>query len=114
ETRLRCEPVTLMVAVSDTRGVQRAELKVNDQDLAVNAGTDHPTYGRGMHATLPDAQLAGAVHARLTLDLRGTSRLELVPAAAQTEWDLRSDWPHPSFGGRFLPVQRDVTDEGFH
>jgi inner membrane protein len=114
DTRLRCEPVTLMVAVSDTRGVQRAELKVNDQDLPVNAGTDHPTYERGMHATLADAQLAGAVHARLTLDLRGTSRLELVPAAAQTEWDLRSDWPHPSFGGRFLPVQRDVNEEGFH
>lgn len=114
DTRLRCEPVTLMVALSDTRGVQRAELKINDLDVAVNAGTNHPTYGRGMHAILRDAQLAGAVHARLTLDLRGTSRLELVPAAAQTEWDLRSDWPHPSFGGRFLPVQRDVTNEGFH
>jgi inner membrane protein len=37
-----------------------------------------------------------------------------VPAAGQTEWDLRADWPHPSFGGRFLPAEREVAEEGFH
>jgi hypothetical protein len=26
---------------------------------------------------------------------------------------LRSDWPHPSFGGRFLPTKREVGDSGF-
>jgi len=26
---------------------------------------------------------------------------------------LQGDWPHPSFGGRFLPVTRVVRDDGF-
>lgn len=26
---------------------------------------------------------------------------------------LASDWPHPSFGGRFLPIERQVGDTGF-
>jgi inner membrane protein len=36
-----------------------------------------------------------------------------VPAAASTQLNLRSDWPHPSFGGRFLPSSREVGDAGF-
>lgn len=111
-SRLTCEPVNLMVAVADTRGVQRAELKLNGQPQAVSAGTEHPQYPRGLHAGFALAN--GPLTAELSLDLRGTGRLEVVPAAAQVEWDLRSDWQHPSFGGRFLPVQREVSNEGFH
>lgn len=111
--RLACDPVTLMVAVADTRGVQRAEVKLNKQPQTVQAGTNHPKYARGLHVPFAMATDTGPLTAEVSLDLRGTGRLELVPSAAQTEWDLRSDWPHPSFGGRFLPVQRDVTEESF-
>ncbi|WP_374563523.1 cell envelope integrity protein CreD [Ideonella sp.] len=113
-SRLTCGPITLTLAVADTRGVQRAELKLNGQAYPVSAGTEHPKYARGLHAPVALATNAGPLQAQLSLDLRGTGRLEFVPAAAQTEWDLKSDWPHPSFGGRFLPVQRDVSEEGFH
>jgi inner membrane protein len=111
--RLGCGPVTLMLAVNDTRGVQRAELKVDGQPLAVSAGTEHPSHPRGLHAALAAVTPGTPLQVELSVDLRGTGRLELVPAAAQTEWALRSDWPHPSFGGRFLPVEREVTEEGF-
>ena len=113
-SRLSCGPITLMLAVADTRGVQRAELKLNGQAQPVSAGTEHPKYMRGLHAPVAMAPNAGPLQAQLSLDLRGTGRLELVPAAAQIEWDLKSDWAHPSFGGRFLPVQREVGEEGFH
>lgn len=112
--RVSCGPVTLMLAVGDTRGVQRAELKVDDKPLAVSAGTEHPKHESGLHAALAPVAAGVPLKAELSLDLRGTGRLDLVPAAAQTEWDLRSDWPHPSFGGRFLPVEREVKDDGFH
>lgn len=48
------------------------------------------------------------------IDLVGTAALALVPAAESTTWSLRSDWPHPSFGGRFLPIQREIGDAGFN
>jgi inner membrane protein len=112
--RLACGPVTLMLAVGDTRGVQRAELKLGGRAVVVNAGTEHPVYASGLHAALAPASTAAPLAVELSVDLRGTGRLDLVPAAGQTEWDLRSDWPHPSFGGRFLPVTREVKDDGFH
>lgn len=112
--RVDCGPVTLMLALTDNRGVQRAELKLDGHDQAVAAGTEHASYPRGLHAVLSDRALAAPLQAHLSLDLRGTGRLDLVPAAAQTDWDLRSDWPHPSFGGRFLPVEREVGEGGFH
>jgi inner membrane protein len=45
--------------------------------------------------------------------LRGNSALTLVPQAGETLWALRSSWPHPSFGGHFLPDRRRVGEGGF-
>jgi inner membrane protein len=112
-SRLSCGPVTLMLVVADPRGVQRAELKIDGQAVPVAAGTEHAAFPRGLHAALASRAPAEPLRAELSLDLRGTGRLELVPAAGQTEWALQSDWPHPSFGGRFLPVQRSVDETGF-
>ncbi|HEY1092820.1 MAG TPA: cell envelope integrity protein CreD, partial [Burkholderiaceae bacterium] len=47
------------------------------------------------------------------LDLAGTQRFAIVPAAASTQLKLQSNWPHPSFGGRFLPSTREIGEQGF-
>ena len=46
-------------------------------------------------------------------DFRGNASLGLAPQAGDTRWLVRSTWPHPSFGGDFLPGARDVGDKGF-
>ncbi len=112
-SRLKCGPLTLMLSTSDVRGLRSAQLRLNGSAQAVQAGTGHPVYPRGLQAELPAALKAGALDAQLTLQLLGTQSLAVVPAAGRTELALRSDWPHPSFGGRFLPVTRSVTDQGF-
>lgn len=112
--RLRCEAPTLWLAVSDVRGLRSAQLQVAGRTLEVRPGTGHATWDQGLQAdlagVLPDG---GAIEAKLVLDLVGTAELALVPAARSVEWKLASDWPHPSFGGRFLPVAREVRDDGF-
>lgn len=113
--RLQCEPAALMLSVTDVRGLRAARVQVDGETLAVEAGTGHPDYPRGLRAPLPDARLdrqAEALVAKVSIDLVGTMRLSLVPAAGETSWSLRSDWPHPSFGGRFLPATRDVGEGG--
>ena len=45
-------------------------------------------------------------------DLDGT-RVEMVPRGGETRWEVTSPWPHPSFGGSFLPDVREVGGEGF-
>lgn len=111
-SKLQCNDPELMLAVSDARGLRAAELSMGAQSLAVRPGTHHPKYERGLHAVLP-LPLALPVAVQIRLDLQGTGRFALVPAAASTKLNLKSDWPHPSFGGRFLPSERTVDASGF-
>jgi len=50
---------------------------------------------------------------QLSFTLAGTQGLEVVPVADDTRVQIASAWPHPSFTGDFLPVQRSVRADGF-
>lgn len=114
DIRVTCGPVQAMLASSDARGLRAATLKLGEQALAVKPGTGHPAYVRGLHAPLPETlALDAPLSLQLSLELAGTQRFALVPAAAATSLNLRSDWPHPSFGGRFLPSSREIGEAGF-
>lgn len=116
-SRMACGPVQMMLSVSDVRGLRSAQVQLDGQTLPVRSGTGHDRFPRGLHVELPDARVAQAdapLAVRVTLDLLGTASLALVPAAGETRWALRSDWPHPSFGGRFLPATREVGEQGFN
>lgn len=117
-SRLACGDPILMVALSDARGIRLAQVRTNGGNHNVLPGTFHGSYPRGFHSVLasslvdsPDA--AAPLNADLTLELVGTAELAIAPVADTTLVQLRSDWPHPSFGGRFLPAEREVRDNGF-
>lgn len=115
--RLSCQAPTLMLALGDVRGVRAAQVKpvadaVNGAtEWGVRPGTGHEIYTQGWHAMAPATP--GPLHLNITLELAGTARLALVPVAEDTRWRLQANWPHPSFGGRFLPVEREITPQGF-
>lgn len=112
--RVSCQAPTVWFAVADVRGVRSAQLQAGGQPLEVRPGTGHEVWADGWHAELPAAALeAGALELAVTMELAGTGDLALVPAAGGVRWALTSDWPHPSFGGRFLPVAREVRADGF-
>ena len=111
--RVQCDMPQLMLATSDARGLRAADVVLGNVHLVVKPGTLHPEYPRGLHAPLAQQALDAPLQLTVTLDLAGTQRFALVPAAGATQLNLSSNWPHPSFGGRFLPTMRAVTDEGF-
>lgn len=115
---LACGAPVLMVALGDARGIRRAAVRVDGAELAVQPGTLHKSHARGFHAVLPvrpddAARAAQPLHAVLSLDLVGTGELAFAPVAEHNEIKLSSNWPHPSFGGRFLPTLREVDERGF-
>ena len=121
-SRLSCGQPLLMLSVSDARGIRHASLKLGGpagaqgapQNVPLKPGTFYGSYPRGVHAPLPAALvLAEPVEAVLELELVGTEQLAIVPMGSDTQVNLTSNWPHPSFGGQFLPVERKVTDQGF-
>ena len=114
-SRMQCGAPILMLGVGDARGIRTAQLTLGGQTLALKPGTFHPQYSRGLHATLPESVLSATdgLAATLDLELVGTERLSIVPLGSNTEVQLESGWPHPSFTGRFLPSERAVRDDGF-
>ena len=109
--------------VSDLRGLQGApQLTAAGTALAferraAGAADAHP-LAAGVHAPLTGAALAAFRAGRplpfsLALTLLGHQSFSVVPLGAETEAHLRSNWPHPSFGGRFLAAERSVTAQGF-
>lgn len=112
-SKLQCEPVVLLLAVSDSRGIRRAEVKINGASQTVQAGTKNPAYPRGVQAILPNTNANAPLTAEIELELLGTERLSIVPLGGTTDVSLTSNWPHPSFVGQFLPAERKVSDKGF-
>lgn len=119
--RLSCQAPTVMLALGDVRGVRAAKVQAvaasagGSNELVVRPGTGHEIYTQGWHVGVPTlANSAGPLHLNVTLELAGTARLALVPVAEDTRWRLQANWPHPSFGGRFLPVEREITAQGFN
>ena len=109
------QPLVLM-GVSDARGLLSAPtLKLGGVPLSVA----QPPMGSQAPlplAALPDAALLkpGAELAfSLVFDLAGTGRVGWVPLADENRFHLASPWPHPSFGGDFLPRTRSVSAAGF-
>lgn len=45
--------------------------------------------------------------------MKGTQDFNYAPHARQSALALRSNWPHPRFGGKFLPAAHDVRADGF-
>lgn len=43
----------------------------------------------------------------------GRQTLAVAPLGSNTTVAMRSDWAHPSFAGRFLPLKHEITNEGF-
>lgn len=113
-SRMNCGQPLLMMAVSDSRGIRHASVKIGEQVLALKPGTFYGSYPRGVHAPLSMVMMGMApLQAKLELELVGTESISVVPLGGDTRVQLTSNWPHPSFGGQFLPVDRKVTDQGF-
>lgn len=43
----------------------------------------------------------------------GSRGFSMLPLGSVTTLQLQSNWPHPSFGGAFLPADYDITADGF-
>lgn len=123
DSRIEFKAPFVIFSVSDLRGIDGSPtIAMAGEALRfrqrVPGIADDAALAGGIHAPLSGAALA-AWNARqpiafeMKLGLVGQDTLSMVPIAEQTTAHLRSPWAHPSFGGRFLATQREVTPQGF-
>ena len=102
-----------MVGVKDPRGIRSLKVKLNGEPLNFEPGTAIPEQS-GAQTKLKTMEFNGArLDFEMELDLAGAESLVIVPLGKTTQTTLASPWPHPSFFGSFLPVEREVSGNGF-
>ncbi len=126
---VRWREAVLALAISDVSGLRSAE------PVVIDGGSNsafEPSLGgadariSGIHAPLaaltgsfddaptvagPSSTKGMSFQFRLTFN--GSSELMFAPVAANTDVELLSDWPDPSFTGAFLPTDRTVESDNF-
>jgi inner membrane protein len=110
----------LAVGIADVRGlVGSPRLQVDGTALTLQPGIGDVTgMGKGLHVPLRgfDDSAGGVLKGskvELGLVLDGTRSLAVVPVGDDSRIAIQSPWPHPSFGGSFLPNERTVGEQGF-
>ncbi len=121
--RLRLGRATLVVGLSDLRGIRsQPTLTWGARALGFAPGVPHGVLKQGIQVDLgPVADLGkGELPFDLPLALRGSGAFSMSPVAESTKVTLTSPWPTPSFQGRFLanhaegPQGFTATWEVFH
>jgi len=107
----------LTIGISDLRGIKNSiELQWDEENLNVKPGSriSEIVYS-GITVDVPDLQekLDRNIEFQFSLDLQGSRNLSFTPVGNQTEVQLTSPWPSPSFNGNFLPDSREVGQGGF-
>ncbi len=105
-----------VVGISDLRGLEKqVDLFWDNDTLSFNPGVSaNDVVNSGMNALLalsPNKLNGSSFH--FSLNLKGSQLLYFTPVGKETDINIVSEWPNPSFNGAFLPDSREVTEKGF-
>lgn len=111
----------LVVGLAEPRTLQAdAALNWGGQGLRFKPSTGAAVQWiqSGIHVPLGRelAQVSGPDGSSFSIQLsfNGADVLSFTPTAEQTDVTLAADWPHPNFQGGWLPIQREIGNDGFH
>jgi inner membrane protein len=115
EVKIEWSRARLIVGITDPRSIQEAaRLDWGGRPVEFLPGTGQVREApAGIQAPLELAPSGEPVVVSLPLRLHGSVGFRVAPAGEQTDVDLVSTWPGPSFQGAWLPARRTVTDKGF-
>jgi inner membrane protein len=104
----------LRFGLSDPRGLgANPSVKLDGRPLRLQPGSG-AGQGSGFFAFVDASALRGkSLVVEFDYELRGNSSMALEPRGGDIHWKVASSWPHPSFGGGFLPGGRTIRGDGF-
>jgi inner membrane protein len=108
------EEAFVSVGISDMTGIKEfVKINWNDREYFANPGIASNDVLKSGISISSGLEPGRKYHFDFELNLNGSSGLLFSPVGEQTNVQLSSDWPNPSFTGNFLPVNRDVNSSGF-
>lgn len=103
----------IAIGVTDSRGLRSATIRWNDKELGEQTSAQMQGIGSIVKTSLNRNDLVQGGTVAVDVELRGTERFSVLPIGDKTTVSMSSDWPHPSFDGRYLPDTREITESGF-
>lgn len=106
----------LVVFVSDARAIQKqAKVNWNGEEHVFEPGSDESTTDYpGYHLDLEEAIGTGDNYSfDIEFVLNGSNGFYFAPLGKDSVLSLRGTWPDPSFQGKWLPNEREVSADGF-
>ncbi len=104
------------LGIADMKGIREGiALDAGQVKVAMAPGIEtNDVLSSGVSTRIPASVAHGrSVPFSLKIDLNGSDRIQFVPTGETTQVRLASSWKTPSFIGDFLPVDREVNNEGF-
>jgi inner membrane protein len=101
--------------IDDPRGIQQnITVKWDDVVRSVNPGLrDKNIFTNGFYSDININKENDFSSFEINLTLNGVDDLNFVPMGKNTDVKVSSSWRNPSFVGNFLPIKREVSDDGF-
>lgn len=104
----------LHLPISTVRSLR--EIKhANFAGRQVKLGPAGPSVYKGIEALVDLSELHQSPSAAFDFGtvVAGSRAVSVLPLGSETTVSMSSDWPHPSFQGSFLPVERSIGAQGF-
>jgi len=104
----------LRLPLSDVRSLRSVDV-ARLGTAALKLGPASPGLYRGIESLVDLSDLVAAEAAPFDFStvVAGSRDFSVLPVGSTTSVRIKSDWPHPSFQGAFLPAQRTIDDAGF-
>ena len=108
----------IALSIEDVRGIRNIpKIDWGGRQIEFEQGSDLFAFRSGLHAPLGAMPMAAQQQVKFSfeLGLDGIERQHFVPVAKNSQISIKSNWPHPQFGGRFLPSpkNRQIDAQGF-
>ena len=112
--KLELNRAELRFGLSDPRGLgANPSVRLDGRPVRLQPGAGGG-LGSGFFAFVDvSAMRAKSLVVEFDYELRGNSSLAIEPRGGDIHWKVASSWPHPSFGGGFLPGTRAIRSTGF-
>jgi inner membrane protein len=114
--QIQWDKVRLVVGLSDLKGLKNnPTIKLGDSVYNVEPDFTSMNLFSNNLIILPDLSTRKntSLNFSFSLDLRGSSELNFMHLGKSTSVNIQGNWNNPSFTGRYLPENRNVSDKGF-
>ncbi|MEN8212164.1 MAG: cell envelope integrity protein CreD, partial [Thermodesulfobacteriota bacterium] len=110
------EKSVFSIGITDMRGIkENIQIIFNKKTYGVSPGLKTTDItSAGVSSLIPLLPTDSSKPFSFRLNLNGSEQIKFTPMAEETNVNIKSSWASPSFNGAFIPITREITENGFN